>query len=399
MSNRIPASSISVKLLRAKLKETPVPASSLDDGPLRIGLPFRPDGHGTVHRESDVPSILAWNDLGVRVPALVVDGADGKRKLRDERTPQVTVVALPPRGPDDDDAATPVRDVTRVAEHLRGIDALQIPGGMLPGRTQRASGRGRAEDAATDASFFVSTKPRDVKERGERRAYEVALIDRGRTVGAPINAMCAGVWTLIESFNGVVETLPENERQHHHAKVFNVERLFELRHALDMAPGSMLAGAVAGKRHLQERLRIENANSTHWAVAALEPGTPLRLARLPADHPSQTRRAEHLDDDPHRAEDPNALLEVTGTAPGADGASPTVEVIESRRGAPIFASQTHFEADLPGCGGDEFADTQAIEAAQAFFRASVQSATTTHDRRNVHAELLHAFSLVREGEP
>jgi gamma-glutamyl-gamma-aminobutyrate hydrolase PuuD len=217
---------------------------------------------------------------------------------------------------------------------LADMDLLVIPGGPHANATQ-----------IPVIDEPVANKPEGgtATYADQRARSELDLIERARTLGMPILALCGGSWRLIENYGGAtveLAALDENgkllttsgnpndtARKRHAGNMQNVATQFK--HETEIWPDSLLQNATGFKPSKTEPTMW--VNSVHWAVARTQRmGVRDGLARQP--YPVV----------------PNNMLMMSARDPSA---LQTSEAVESRHGAPVIGVQWHPEYQLPRPGG------------------------------------------------
>ena len=172
---------------------------------------------------------------------------------------------------------------------------------------------------------------------------------------------------MLESYGGKVRTMPLAQRARHKAE--KREETWTLAHGIKTLPGTMVGGksiAVGGVREL------DDANSTHWAVACIRYNARRRDFGLEAVDPALA--------------EPDQLLEISAFA--TDPLAATVEAFESRYGAPAIGIQWHPETYLPGMPGEHQGSPEGRTHARSLFLFIVGAALTARNRRVMVSHLL-----------
>ncbi|MCY7296713.1 gamma-glutamyl-gamma-aminobutyrate hydrolase family protein [Alteromonas sp. a30] len=336
--------------LVSNVLKTPAPKATQTRA-VNIGVSFRNDSRGKVHVEHDREAIA---NIG---------------KVKGVTAPNPQTLPKGASGP-----STP--DRTFGADTLKDIDMLYIPGGPYRNDTQTA----RDPSDKLDRDLNLPRKAYQVDEHESRAAYEKQMIQKAKTLGMPVMAVCAGTWRLLEAYGGEVETLPEDERSFHKAE--DRSETWSLSHDVGTRRGTLLDSISRGKedsssnRGNRRAHTVHDVNSTHWAVAKT----------------TGKSSGERLSQAPNQPLNPNDSLEISAKAKSRDKRVPeTVEGVSSKHGAPVLGVQWHPESYLPGMPGQDKGmgkkAQERTENAKRIFTAMVQSAETYRNRKSVVAEI------------
>jgi putative glutamine amidotransferase len=298
-----------------KVSERPVKLTSFPpDRKLKFGLSWRRDGNGsaTTFDAQAIQNVISF--------------------LPSTKQVEIEVVTLKASG-----NLSETQDWDTSSIDMNAVDCLVIPGGPFAISTQIGS-----ENKA---------KTKDQLYALGREKFELWLIEKAKTRGMPVLAICAGSWRLFQSYGGVSKSFDSSTLKRHKT---STSPNFTT-HTITMSPFSPLNPQNSPQS-------VTGVNSVHWASIDEGDKKPMKLLQIDA----------------------------------REGSSGPVEAFSSRFGAPHLGIQWHPEYQQVGNVYPEGnVDPEAQRISQMLYEFLIDSVISYKRRKICVTEMKSQFKNIQ----